>query len=62
MVWRQWQWQGAILAPCGLCDFLSFGPGILPHLGGTEAVTMVGATLEPHRPAFSSQPGHSRLV
>ena len=40
------------------CDFPSLGPGVMPRLGGTQAVAVVGAALEPHRPAFPPRLSH----
>lgn len=37
------------------------GPGVMPCLGGTEAVAVVGAVLEPHKPVFPP-PGSATSV
>ena len=40
------------------CDFPSPGPGVMPCLGGTEAVAVVGAVLELHKPVFPPRLSH----
>ena len=41
--------------PGSQCDFPSLGPGATPRLGSMEAVAVVGAALEPHRPVLPPQ-------